>query len=473
MGFFSNIVKGIKKVVKKIGKGIKSVFKKVGKFMGKIGFVGQLALGLIMPYALPALGGALGGFATSLMNTAGSGVFSSIARGAGQFLNAAVKVGTRVGSVFKSVTQAVTKTVGQMVGATINKIPGAGNFIKGLTGGRLDITQMNFSSAWDATQKAWSNVGGDLSKLFSKSTLDSSMNAFSLESSIEEGFKRTGLTNPTATADEQTLKLLEGAPSDMIGPPLDGPAQVFNPNSSLDITDANYNLGERIGLGAEGTTTQLGSQSVMLPEAVRNLPEGSITVGSTRGTYQASSLLDAPTSTFDAITKKGGVSLDRSIANMVRDPNVQTEFDAFTNITDPASVVEGTLNSKAVEAGEKVAEQLGVKDVTLAGAAQLISDLKGPEEIESRIPLTDYVDYSSLAVQPVSTMGMGANLASASPIQFGAYGNSLVDSIMSQNWGSIYQNGMWGFPSSVAGIANFSSSAGQMVSGIGTDPRVA
>ena len=57
MGFFSKIFKGIKKVFKKIGKAVKSVFKKVGKFMGKIGFVGQLALGLIMPYALPALAG--------------------------------------------------------------------------------------------------------------------------------------------------------------------------------------------------------------------------------------------------------------------------------------------------------------------------------------------------------------------------------------------------------------------------------
>ena len=68
---------------------------------------------------------------------------------------------------------------------------------------------------------------------------------------------------------------------------------------------------------------------------------------------------------------------------------------------------------------------------------------------------------------------MGAGLASASPIQFGAYGNSLVDDIMSQNWGSIYGGGMWGFPSQMAGLTNFSSSAGQMVSGIGTDPRVA
>tara|TARA_R100000458_G_C8274585_1_gene249541 strand:+ start:1366 stop:2763 length:1398 start_codon:yes stop_codon:yes gene_type:complete len=465
MGFFSKIVKGIKKVVKKIGKGIKSVFKKVGKFMGKIGFVGQLALGLIMPYALPALGGALGGFATSLMNTTGSGVFSSIARGAGQFLNAAVKVGTRVGQVFKSVTQAVTKTIGNMVGATINTLPGGkafGGFLKGVTGGRLDITQMNFSSAWDATQKAWSNVGSDLTKLFSKSTLDSSMNSFGIKSSLEQNMAGDFDTS-NISYDAETGKL-------SIGPDR-ATGTLGNQGVGLDVADS-------LGLGTEGTTYKLGATPTNYVELAKmgtpvNIPEASFTAGATEGTYQASSLLDAPTSTFDAITKKGGVSLDRSVANIARQPNVPTEFDAFTNITDPASVVEGTLNSKVIEAGEKVAEQLGVKDVTLAGAAKVIRDLKGPEEVESRLPLTDYVDYSSLAVQPISNVGMGAGLASASPIQFGAYGNSLVDDIMSQNWGSIYGGGMWGFPSQMAGLTNFSSSAGQMVSGIGTDPRVA
>jgi hypothetical protein len=32
---------------------------------------------------------------------------------------------------------------------------------------------------------------------------------------------------------------------------------------------------------------------------------------------------------------------------------------------------------------------------------------------------------------------------------------------------------MYGFPSQMAGLTNFSSSAGQMISGIGTDPRIA
>ena len=92
MGFFKKIFKGIKKVFKKIGKAVKSAFKKVGKFMGKIGIVGQLGLALIMPYALPALGG----LATGMMGTQLGGVLGAAVKGAGHFLNAAVKLGTRV-----------------------------------------------------------------------------------------------------------------------------------------------------------------------------------------------------------------------------------------------------------------------------------------------------------------------------------------------------------------------------------------
>lgn len=393
MGFFSKIVKGIKKVVKKIGKGIKSVFKKVGKFMGKIGFVGQLALGLIMPYALPALGGALGGFATSLMNTAGSGVFSSIARGAGQFLNAAVKVGTRVGQVFKSVTQAVTKTIGQMVGATVNQIPGAGDLIKGLTGNRLDITQMDFSKAWKATQDAWSTAGDSLTNLFSKSTIDSSLNSFSADKleAINQATADTAYENVT---DETQKKLMRGE-------------YKFDPKT----------------------------QSIVERTQLEKLQKGDIYT-----------------------TDKTG--------------NIVYTQDSLLANKAAEKATEGTLMSKAEEVGSKIGDELGVKDVTLAGAAELLSPQE--QQVEGGIaPLTDYVDYSSLAVQPISNMGMGAGLASATPMQFGDYGNSLVNDIMSQNWANIYNGGMWGFPSQMAGLTNFSSSAGQMVSGIGTDPRVA
>jgi len=164
MGFFSKLFKPMKKVWKKIGKGIKKAFMKIGKFMNKIGIVGQIALGLI----LPGIGQALGAWA----GTASSTVFGAAAKG---FVNAAINIGTKVGSVFKTVTQGVTKVIGQTVGTVINKIPGAGDFIKDLTMGKIDITQMkNFTGDGGVFETAGKvltdtmNAGKDL---FSMDTL--------------------------------------------------------------------------------------------------------------------------------------------------------------------------------------------------------------------------------------------------------------------------------------------------------------
>ena len=49
MGLLSKVFKPIKKVFKKIGKGIKSAFKKFGKFMGKLGPLGTIAMGMVLP----------------------------------------------------------------------------------------------------------------------------------------------------------------------------------------------------------------------------------------------------------------------------------------------------------------------------------------------------------------------------------------------------------------------------------------
>ena len=124
MGFFSKIFKGVKKVFKKIGKGIKSAFKKVGKFMGKLGIIGQIGLGLL----LPGIGGMLGKWAVTAMGSS-----SAIVSAAGHFVNAAVQIGTKVGSVFKTVTQGVTNVIGETVGAALNKV--------GLDGVVLDVTK--------------------------------------------------------------------------------------------------------------------------------------------------------------------------------------------------------------------------------------------------------------------------------------------------------------------------------------------
>ena len=166
MGWLSKVWKGVKKTVKKIGKGIKSAFKSVGKFMGKLGIVGQIGLGLL----LPGLGQMLGTWAVTAMGSA-----NALVAGAGHFVNAAIQIGTKASSVFKTVTQGVTKVIGQTVGTVLNKIPGAGDLIKDLTLDKIDITQMkNFTGdggVFDTVSKVMTDVADSGRDLVSMDTL--------------------------------------------------------------------------------------------------------------------------------------------------------------------------------------------------------------------------------------------------------------------------------------------------------------
>lgn len=407
MGFFKKIFKGIKKVFKKIGKAVKSAFKKVGKFMGKIGIVGQLGLALIMPYALPALGG----LATGMMGTQVGGFLGSAIKGAGHFLNAAVKLGTRVGTAFKSVTKAVTDTIGNMVGATVNQIPGAGDFLKGISGGKIDITNKTFSSAWEATQNAWSNAGDSLGNLFSKSTFDSSMNKFGIQTSLEEGFQRAGITDSAITPDQQTVGLLEGAPADMIGPPIEGQAKL------LDTTMGNVSL-ETMQLDP----TQVG---VAVDPSVQNFISQ----------YEAPSLL-SPT---DSIGKATAQAIEGYQAPMLD-----------TSMTPAKSL--------AAQAGARSKEFLkgqGV-ELTTAGAITMAQDYLDAEEQEARMqgfkdPFAN-IEMGYLTPGPV-TASPGLSTAGLTPMSGWDYFNQIQDDILNSNYNNIYSQGYYGSPSLQAGLA--------------------
>lgn len=168
MGFFSKLFKGVKKVFKKIGKGIKSVFKKVGKFMGKLGIIGQIGLGLL----LPGIGQMLGKWAVTAMGSS-----SAIVSAAGHFVNAAVNIGTKVGSVFKTVTQGVTNVIGETVGAALNKVGLDGVVLDvtkslGINAGQgIDIANKSFSSVFQVASDSMVNVAKAGGNLFSMDTL--------------------------------------------------------------------------------------------------------------------------------------------------------------------------------------------------------------------------------------------------------------------------------------------------------------
>ena len=169
MGFFKKLFKGVKKVVKKIGKGIKSAFKSFGKFMGKLGIIGQIGLGLL----LPGVGAMLGKAAGFLIGTGGT-----VATAAGNFINAALNVGTKVGNVFQTVTKGVTKVVGDVVGAAANKL-GLADPIKTLTsklgmgvdGQGINIGNKKFGDVFQTVSEQANEVLKSGRDLFSMDTL--------------------------------------------------------------------------------------------------------------------------------------------------------------------------------------------------------------------------------------------------------------------------------------------------------------
>lgn len=189
MGLLKKLFKGVKKVFKKIGKGIKKIAGKVGKFMGKIGIVGQIALSFL----LPGIGAVLGKAAGAMM-----GSLNPIISGAGKFLNAAVKIGSKAGSLVKSVGEGVTKVIGKTIGATINAVPGGKGFtgfLKDVTGGKLDFVGDKFlgkdgsllgdGGVLGTAKDSVLNIKSATTDLFSKSTLDSSLNKFAVEANIK------------------------------------------------------------------------------------------------------------------------------------------------------------------------------------------------------------------------------------------------------------------------------------------------
>lgn len=392
MGFFKKIVKGVKKVFKKVGKAVKSAVKSVGKFMGKVGIVGQLAVGLFMPYAFGFLGTGLNSFAQTLM---GSG--NVFAKGAGHFLNSAIKVGTRVGQAFSSVSEAVTKTVGEMVGATLNKIPGAGDFIKGLTQGSIDITQDTFSGAWEATQKAWTNAGDDLGKLFSKSTFDSSLNKFEVDRLNKQYFddKEFLDTAQPDFSDFDDQEFFNTAQPEFSSPVETGRAIVGDDLMTRPFTDAELDT----ITAASTDATKVAEQESFMQQ--RN-----------------KALTDMPA---------------------VGDTVMQAVDDKYSATN---------LGTKTAE----LAEDLGAPTTGIEVVKSLLdSDQTAQNYVDRRSSIV--VEGGGVPNIYAATSGTEyGNMMSSYYPQYDA--PSMVDAILNQDWGNIYGQGYFGFPSLQAGIAN-------------------
>lgn len=204
MGFFSKVWKGVKKTFKKIGKGIKKGFKKFGKFMGKIGWLGQIAMSFILPgigsMMLKGLGSMLN--LGSKISTLG-GLFSSMAGSTNAFVSMAgkgLKFGYKVlGDVtkpFTSVIDAVT-TLGK---TTVNKV-----------GGIFGYTP--FKNSYTTYGDAFSSISDDFSNMYSKDRWDALDNTTSNRKTLNElqkmsdeelakrGFTKDSLDGATAVSE--------------------------------------------------------------------------------------------------------------------------------------------------------------------------------------------------------------------------------------------------------------------------------
>jgi len=421
MGFFSKIFKGVKKVFKKIGKAVKSVFKKVGKFMGKIGIVGQIALGFIMPYALPALGGMLGGLSTGLttFGAKAGGFLGTIAKGAGQFINTAIKVGSQVGKAFTSITEAVKTTVGQVVGTTLNQIPGAGDFLKGLTNNAIDITDMtDFGKAFQKVGEAWTNVGDTLTGFFDKKLYDSSLNQFSLDKIAAD---RAELSSQIS----ETL-IKEPLGPDVVTQGLDPSRANFDPTtgqfSTPDALDTAFKNADVSGFATQRTESLLGP-----------VPELNITNAE---------------STFSQAQAIG-----------------EARSQAVAAYQDPSKFLEGPMpevstGTKALELGKKAAVELADAGIepTIGGIGKSLLS-SGQEEQEYSVTYGPSVNLAPIML-PDFAQPQGGLFYGTQPTF--ADGPSLVDMLMNQDWNSIYKYGFYGRPAAVAGLANYVADEGMV-----------
>ena len=113
MGF--NPFKSIKKIVKKIGKGIKKIGKGLKKVMGKImkpfsklGIVGQIGLGMLMPWAIGSIFSGL--TSTAFANFAGNLVSNGnlFSKMAGRLMQGVHWGATKIKGAYSSVTEAIS-----------------------------------------------------------------------------------------------------------------------------------------------------------------------------------------------------------------------------------------------------------------------------------------------------------------------------------------------------------------------------
>ena len=360
MGFFSKIFKGVKKVFKKIGKGIKSAFKSVGRFMGKIGIVGQIALGLL----LPGIGTMIGTWAGAAMGSANAFVSA-----AGHFVNAAVQIGTKAGTVFKTVTQGVTNVIGETVGAVLNKIPGMDGVVKKFTGSLgmnagkgIDISQKGFESVMKVATQAVSDVAKTGGNLFSMDTLTGT-NKYAIgklaPKATDFDIKRgDGIADSVrSAADDATNAFTGTSPADLADNAriaADNATNAFTGTSPADLADSVRSAADN----ATNAFTEISSPEITDIDGSKYKMAGNKIVDSNTVADSVVDVVDtSPKSLLSKKVTEGYDYLKDRASNIIPD----TVDDFVGSVTNaPSTYIKGKLGPQA---GDMIVNKAAIPDL--------------------------------------------------------------------------------------------------------------
>tara|TARA_R110002110_G_scaffold14692_3_gene67514 strand:+ start:1469 stop:2641 length:1173 start_codon:yes stop_codon:yes gene_type:complete len=347
---FKKIGSGFKKAFKSIGKGIKSAVGKIGKFMGKIGWVGQLAL-MFTP-----VGAMLSGMMGSIGNVAG-GMFSNItgalakggkfAQGAGKLLEAGASFAKAGHSAFRTITDGVAAFTNEFVGATLNKIPGMESLLPGIKG-------KEFGNLWSATENAVMENANKVvayfqdglksgGQVFSATQANVVNDAVALtgKGTIPGSKAQTGMTDKPSTG-ETVPNTYEAYVSDSAEGvnPLD-----YDVSGLPDVTQATESLGGGIPAAKESLLSQVTDYGSNLYDnavtAVQEIP---------------GKILEAPGKFVDDIGKRvvGGIETKAMQAIGLEDKPVYetTQYNAYVpefNMAPAGQYASTDINDRAMQ----------------------------------------------------------------------------------------------------------------------------
>jgi hypothetical protein len=147
------VVKSIGKGIKKIGKGLKKIMAKIAKPFAKLGIVGQIALGFLMPWAAGAIWTGLTGTTFSLASmgtvagnlTASSNIF---AKAAGYVMKGVHWGATKVQNAYQYVTDKISSGIDTLTGRakeTLGPTADAGDLINDAVQNGPDIEQVTLT----------------------------------------------------------------------------------------------------------------------------------------------------------------------------------------------------------------------------------------------------------------------------------------------------------------------------------------